>query len=227
MQNCLIEQVQNFNFLGITINQHLTWNDHIGVISNKILRSITTLNRLKHYLPVYTLKVLYNSLILSQLTYGILAWGNTNTRLYKLQKKSLRIIANVGYNAHTGPIFKSLFLLKLEDIYRLNVLKFYYRHCHNQLPPYFQRFIFKTRGDVHHHDTRQKNLINITKVRTVVAENTLRHISCKIINESLQCILEKIYKHSLQGFNSYVKLQYINSYSTECTVTDCYICNKR
>ena len=157
-----------------------------------------------------------------QLTYGILAWGNTNTRLYKLQKKSLRIIANVGYNAHTGPIFKSLFLLKLEDIYRLNVLKFYYRYCHNQLPPYFQRFIFKTRGDVHHHDTRQKNLINITKVRTVVAENTLRHISCKIINESL-----KIYTHRLQGFNSYVKLQYINSYSTECTVTDCYICNKR
>ena len=75
LQNCLIEQVQNFNFLGITINQHLTWNDHIGVISNKILRSITILNRLKHYLPVYTLKVLYNSLILSQLTYGILAWG--------------------------------------------------------------------------------------------------------------------------------------------------------
>ena len=56
LQNCLIEQVQNFNFLGITINQYLTWNDHIGVISNKILRSITTLNRLKHYLTCLHLK---------------------------------------------------------------------------------------------------------------------------------------------------------------------------
>ena len=96
LQNCLIEQVQNLNFLGITINQHLTWNDHIGVISNKILRSITILNRLKHYLPVYTLKVLYNSLILSQLTYGILAWGNTNTRLYKLQKSHLELLLMLG-----------------------------------------------------------------------------------------------------------------------------------
>ena len=114
LQNCSIEHAQNFNFLGITINQHLTWNDHIGVISNKIYKSITTLHRLKYYLPVYTLKVLYNSLIFSQLTYGILAWGNTNTRLYKLQKKSLRIIANVWYNAYTGQIFQSFFLLKLE-----------------------------------------------------------------------------------------------------------------
>ena len=58
MQNCLIEQVQNCNFLGITIIQHLTCNDHIDVISNKIIRSITILNRLKHYLPVYTFKTL-------------------------------------------------------------------------------------------------------------------------------------------------------------------------
>ena len=60
MQNCLIEQVQNCNFLGITIIQHLTWNDQVDVIpvSNKINRSITILKRLKHYLPAYTFKTL-------------------------------------------------------------------------------------------------------------------------------------------------------------------------
>ena len=45
----------------ITINQNSTWNDHIDVISIKILRSIPILNTLKHYLTV----------IFSHLTYGI------------------------------------------------------------------------------------------------------------------------------------------------------------
>ena len=57
----------------IGIGTNLTWNDHIDVIFIKILRSIEKLNRLKHYLPVYTLKTLYNSLILSRLGYGILS----------------------------------------------------------------------------------------------------------------------------------------------------------
>ena len=37
--------------------------------------------------------------------------------------KFFRIIAYAKYNAHIGPIVKSLFLLEREDIYRSNVLK--------------------------------------------------------------------------------------------------------
>ena len=44
---------------------NLTWNNHIDIIFFKILRSI--LDRLKHILPVFAYKTLYNSLILSQL----------------------------------------------------------------------------------------------------------------------------------------------------------------
>ena len=57
----------------------------------------------------------------------------------------------------TITILKSLYLLvKAKDIQRLNVLKFCYKPCHNQLPPLFQRFVFKTRAAMYYHDTRQK-----------------------------------------------------------------------
>ena len=36
----LVEQVINFNFLGITIDQNITWSDHISKISIKVARVI-------------------------------------------------------------------------------------------------------------------------------------------------------------------------------------------
>ena len=54
-------------------------------------------------------------------------------------------------------ILKSLYLFNtVKDIQRLNVLKFYYKHCPNRLPPLFQRFVFKPRADMYYHDTKQK-----------------------------------------------------------------------
>ena len=52
-------------------------------------RSITTvLSRLKHYVPVLILKIIYNSLFLSHLNYGITAWGfNVGPRIKTLQKR--------------------------------------------------------------------------------------------------------------------------------------------
>ena len=46
-----VEQVTNFNFLGITIDQNLTWKDHISKISIKIARVIGIMNKLKHIFP--------------------------------------------------------------------------------------------------------------------------------------------------------------------------------
>ena len=45
---------------------------------------------------------------------------------YLLQKKILRIVTGSSYFAQTEPIFKSLDIIKLEDNYKLKVLKFYF-----------------------------------------------------------------------------------------------------
>ena len=72
--------------------------------------------------------------------------------VFEISKNLFKIIVN----PQTRTTFKSLFLLKLNDIWRLNVLKFYYRHCQKKLSAYFQRLIFKTIAEIHYHDTRQK-----------------------------------------------------------------------
>ena len=83
-----ISRVKAFNFLGIVLNENLTWTDHTAHIANKINPVIAQLRRLKHSLPLHILKMIYNSLILSRLHYGIALWGKSPGNLTKLQKKS-------------------------------------------------------------------------------------------------------------------------------------------
>ena len=127
IDNTEIERVINFNFLGLTMNENMTWTDHTNKIANKISRTIGIINKLKHFLPIKTKIQIYNSLILSHINFGILAWGHECDRIAKIQKKVLRIMSISKYNAHTEPIFKSMNLLKVKDILKLQELKFYYK----------------------------------------------------------------------------------------------------
>ena len=53
-----------------------------------LLRICGVLSRLTHYVPVLILKIIYNSLLLSHLNYGITAWGfNVGPRIKHCKKR--------------------------------------------------------------------------------------------------------------------------------------------
>ena len=82
------ERVTCFKCIGVIIDSNLTWSHHINYISNILTRICGVLSRLKHYVPVLILKIIYNSLFLSHLNYGITAWGfNVGPRIKTLQKR--------------------------------------------------------------------------------------------------------------------------------------------
>ena len=91
INNTLIEQVTEFNFLGLTVNEFMIWNSHTQKIANKISRTLGVMNRLKRYLPISAMKLMYDSLILSHLQFGITNWGFEWDRISKLQKQALRM----------------------------------------------------------------------------------------------------------------------------------------
>ena len=82
-----IEQVTNFNFLGITIDQNITWSGHIKKISIKVARVIGILSKLKHIFPRNILRTINNSLVHPHLIYGLYLWGFSPKRLIIPQKK--------------------------------------------------------------------------------------------------------------------------------------------
>ncbi len=84
----------------------------IDKIANKISRTLGVMNKLKHFLPKYTLKIIYSSLIAPHFNNNILLWGFNTHRLIKLQKRAIIIITDSKYNSHTEPLLKSLNILK-------------------------------------------------------------------------------------------------------------------
>ena len=148
------------------------------------------------------MKTLYHSLVLPHLNYGIIAWHSYSDPIFKLEKRIVRIIANSSYNAHSEPFFKQLNQLKIGDIYRLNILKLYFKHCHRELPYYLQSIDFLQRSDVHHYDTRNKSQFQGIRNRTKILEQSIRYTIPVIINTTSPNILKKIYTHCYQGYSS-------------------------
>ena len=100
----------------------MTWKNHTINISNKCLRVIGILNIIKHVIPINVRLLLYNTLILPHLNDCITAWGYQCNRIVKLQNKALRTVSECSYNAHTGPLFKNLRLLKIKDMLKTNYI---------------------------------------------------------------------------------------------------------
>ena len=69
--------------------------------------------------------------------YCLLAWGSiikNGHKLHLLQKKAVRNINNSHYIAHANPIFKKLHMVKVTDMFRITIWKFYYKLRNNLLP---------------------------------------------------------------------------------------------
>jgi len=67
--NIAIKRVSNVKFLGVIIDEHLTWKSHINLVKNKAAKMIGIIKRLKFTFP------LYNAFVLPCLNYGIILWG--------------------------------------------------------------------------------------------------------------------------------------------------------
>lgn len=224
IQGHKIEFVDEFNYLGITIDKHLTWNAHIKKVSKKISKTVGIMNRLKNTIPNYILLTIYHSLIMPYLNYGILTWGTQVHLLSKLQKKAIRIISNSKYNAHTEPLLKTLNILKVTDLCKLHELKFCYKLEHGTLPSYFLHSIFTKNRDNHQYRTRNINNFQLPRVKHEYAKRCIRYLVPTTFNSCPELVKEKIRTHSLKGFVNYAIHYLLSLYNSVCTIQNCYVC---
>ena len=127
-----IDNVKETMFLGVILDEHMSWKSHISHIASKISKSIGIIYKSSFYLSKSVLRTLYYALIYPYIQYCIIIWRSTYpTCLYRinlLQKRVIRITNRVVYDAPTDPIFKDLNILKLNDIYLLQLGIFMYKY---------------------------------------------------------------------------------------------------
>ncbi len=235
MNSKQIENVSQFKFLGLILDEQLSWRNHTDMITNKLSKVVGILNKLKHVYPKQALFSIYNCLFLSHINYGLLLWGTNLAKVDIIQKRALRIITQSDYRAHSEPLFKAHETLKVHDMFHLKLLKFYYNLSYGTLPSYFNCYQeYLDHEPYSHYNLRQgsRPLLRTPKTRLVLTESCVLYQLVKIINitnrqnpEILDKIVHK--SHTYSGFNFNVTQIYLQSYKYECTVVPCYTCNRK
>ena len=209
-----IERTSSFNFLGIVINEFLTWTNHISYISQKINPVVGLLNRLKHQLPTRILKMIYNSLILSRLHYGNILWGGNPGSLLKLNKRALRAIVDAGINTHTSPICKKLKLLSLPDIHQMKLLCLYKQYVDSKLPANIHNIL----ANIDTHDLPEDP-------RTNAYMSTIRYELPRYLQTAPPEIMYNASNSCYKSFKWKAKTYLIDRYTSLCTSIGCMTCH--
>ena len=153
-----IKRVKFVKFLGLLLDEHLSWRYHLSELSKKLARTCGMFFRIRNLLPLDVLLCLYNALFLSFLQYGLVVWGQTYASytdpIFNLQKKAVRAISFQPRMSPSLPIFKDLKLLKLSEIFELRLLSFVFDSVNKTSPNCFHDF-FLFCSSVHQYATRQ------------------------------------------------------------------------
>ena len=130
-------------YLGILIDSKLSWKTHISELTKKLNRATGLLAKLRNYVNKNTLKSLYFSLFQSYLSYGCLAWGFAGkgliNKIFRIQKRAIRIITFSHYKCKTSLLFNKLGILKVSDHIELCRYEFVHDWIHGRLPTTFDK----------------------------------------------------------------------------------------
>ena len=146
-------------YLGIFIDQNLTWKHHIDHVAFKTSRYVGLLSILRHLVPTHKLiaYTIYRSLISPHLSYGLLAWGQACMshleKLLKLQKRVLRFIYFYDFKQHAVPLFIEAGVLPLKFYFFRITANLMYDVRHKIAPTRIQKQ-FQDISNIHPHYPR-------------------------------------------------------------------------
>ena len=185
IDNRMINQVSETKFLGIYIDENLSWKSHIQNITKKVARATGILYKVRRILDTNTLRNLYFTFVYPYLTYCVHVWGNACktylTKLGKLQDKIMRIITYSTYKAHSDPLYNALKLLKIKDIHKLSIGIFMFKYINSELPDIFIS-MFRYRHQVYNYNTRQSHHLHLKKFKTNLGLKSVKYYGASLWN---------------------------------------------
>ena len=199
-----LEHKKFIKYLGVFIDENLSWSYHIAHIASKISKSIGFISRIWHFVPLSTLHHIYRSLIQPYLMYGIVARDNAakihRTKLLTLQKRALCLMYFADYKSHATPFFISSCLLPLDMLYFKSVAMMMHDVSNNLIPPNIFN-LFTHQADIQPYETRssQRGDYFLRKRSRIDIQNrSFSRIGVKIWN-SLSCEVRQMSKSNFKN----------------------------
>jgi hypothetical protein len=219
IENKNIERTSITKFLGLLIDENISWKAHIDYLNTKITKNIGVLYKARPMLSQENLKHLYFSFIQTYYTYGNIAWASTNKSnlksLYRRQKHAVRIVYKKDKFTHAEPLLK---LLNALNVYRINIyqnLLFMLKYKLGLVPSHFSNDFFKSNRN--RYDTREVGNFNIPFRKTKLSRFTISYRGPYLYNklisrnaiitklDNLNC-LKILLKKFVLNINNYMNL---------------------
>ena len=185
----LIKRVAHVKYLGIVVDDRLTWKEHVSYISKKISRNLGAIKRSRQCITVDSTTALYRTLIEPYLRYCCNVWGSCGNallhRLQTLQNRAVHVITNTSHeNADHELLLNHLDLLSVEQIIQFDKLCVIYKMV-NGLAATNTMDLFQPAEKAHRYETRSNidGKFKITKTRTKKADTAFSNYGAKIWNE--------------------------------------------
>lgn len=184
--------VDEFKYLGLTIDSNLTWNSHINNLIKKINPYVGVFRRIAFVCSDRVKRMLYHAFFHSNIIYLLTLWSGTkldNIKKIKiLQNKCIRNLFFNEYkmgNISTDELFKKHNILQFEKIINLEISTNLHKIINKQLKCDLQ---IQYKSNIHEHKTRQTTKMHKIKSNNKWGTLSFTNRSISIFNDILSPI---------------------------------------
>jgi len=192
-----ITTANEIKFLGLIIDNKLSWKGHIDYITLKLNSACYSMGAVKPFVSQDTLKIIYYSYFHSIMAYGLPFWGSSteSIKVFKLQKRVIRVMMGCKSNQSCRELFTKLRILPLPSQYILSLLMFLNKNKDQ----------FTANAQIYHCATRQQTnfhqpIANWTKYQKGTGYMGVKVFNMLPFNIKKESDNSKIFRHSLKNF---------------------------
>ena len=182
-----INRVSSIKFLGLIIDDELSWTLHIQSLCQYLKKHIGIFYKLRSFIPIKILRMLYFSLIHSKILYGIENYANNYAiRLHDLtilNNRVLRIIQNKNSRSSILDLYRDFNTLPINKLFQFKILA----HAHAlynkspSLPSFFYAEVMANH-QVHTYSTRSQDDFHRLSISTRNGEHLSINVCSKLWN---------------------------------------------
>lgn len=179
-----INYSNSIRFLGLYIDECLTWEIHINKVKEKILPYVGILSKLRHYLVLRYLKLIYFCFIYSHLQYLTSVWGtackNHLNKLKVLQNKAIKFIYKLPHLEPTINLYTPKNFLNINNLYRYKICCYIFSVIKKKK---HSNITFTNNSTIHRHHTRQTNSLFLINVNSNFGKKSVHFRGIQTFNK--------------------------------------------
>jgi hypothetical protein len=173
-QGNYVKSSPHTKFLGLIIHDSLSWKAHIEQMMSRLNTACFVIRMIQAIMSTVTLRMVYFAYVHSVMSYGIIFWGNQphSEKIFKIQKRVIRIITNSRMRDSCRELFKRLEILPLYSQYIFSPSIFVIKNKH----------LFSTNNQIHSAHTRFKMNLHPPIANLIRFQKGVYYSGIKIFN---------------------------------------------